>query len=76
MQTLPLSRRRFIANAGLAALALRCEPLLSLADVSPAIVRTPLGTLRGEQYDGGMQFRGVPFAERLLGRYVFARLCR
>jgi para-nitrobenzyl esterase len=71
MQTLPLSRRRFIANAGLAALALRCEPLLSLADVSPAIVRTPLGTLRGEQYDGGMQFRGVPFAEPPVGPLRF-----
>jgi len=76
MQTLPLSRRGFIANAGLAALALRCEPLLSLADISPAIVRTPLGTLRGEQSNGGLQFRGVPFAEPPVGPLRFARLSR
>jgi len=66
-----LSRRKFIADTGLAALALRCSPLYSLADSSPVTIRTPSGTVRGEQSGGALQFRGIPFAEPPVGPLRF-----
>jgi para-nitrobenzyl esterase len=66
-----LSRRKFIPDAGLAAMALRCGPLNSLANTSPVTVRAPSGTLRGEQSGGAIQFRGVPFAEPPVGPLRF-----
>lgn len=65
------SRRRFLSTAGLAALALRSRPLHALADATPAIVHTPLGTLVGENNGGVQQFRGVPFAEPPIGPLRF-----
>ncbi|MGO9340833.1 MAG: carboxylesterase/lipase family protein [Terracidiphilus sp.] len=71
MPQLPISRRRFLVNAGLTAVALRCAPLSSLADTNPAIIHTACGTLRGEQSGGVLQFRGVPFAEPPVGPLRF-----
>jgi para-nitrobenzyl esterase len=70
MQT-NLSRRDFLTNAGLAAMALRGGLLHSLASASPVTVRTPSGTLRGEQSDSTNVFRGVPFAEPPVGPLRF-----
>jgi para-nitrobenzyl esterase len=58
-----LSRRVFLTNAGLAAMALRSGLLHAVASSSPVTVLTPRGTLRGEQSGGVNVFRGVPFAE-------------
>jgi len=66
-----LSRRKFIAQAGLAAAALRCAPVYAFADTSPVVMRTPLGALRGEQSGGVLQFRGVPFAQPPVGPLRF-----
>jgi para-nitrobenzyl esterase len=75
MQQSSLSRRKFIAQAGLAAAALRCAPIYALAHTfdatSPVVVKTPLGALRGEQSGGVLQFRGVPFAEPPVGPLRF-----
>ncbi|MGD0629931.1 MAG: carboxylesterase family protein [Terracidiphilus sp.] len=71
MQQLPLSRRKFLVNAGLAAMAMRCAPLPSLTGATPAIIHTASGTLRGEQSGGVLQFRGVPFAEPPVGPLRF-----
>jgi para-nitrobenzyl esterase len=71
MPLLPLSRRRFLFNAGLAGLALRSRPLFSLADTTPVTVHTPCGALRGEQAGGALQFRGIPFAEPPIGPLRF-----
>jgi para-nitrobenzyl esterase len=71
MQQLPLSRRKFLVNAGLAAAAFRCAPFSALADTTSAIVHAPSGTLRGEQSGGVRQFRGVPFAEPPIGPLRF-----
>src|ERR1700677_2189930 len=71
MQPIPLSRRRFLSNAGLTAMALRCAPLYGFADASPVTIRTPFGALRGEQAGGVLQFRGVPFAEPPVGPLRF-----
>jgi para-nitrobenzyl esterase len=71
MQQLPFSRRQFLVNASLVSMALRCGPLSALAETTPAVVRTPSGTLRGEQSGGVLQFRGVPFAEPPVGPLRF-----
>lgn len=71
MQQLPLSRRKFLIDAGLASMALRCAPLSALADATPAIIHTTCGALRGEQSSGVLQFRGVPFAEPPVGPLRF-----
>lgn len=63
------SRRSFLANASLAALALPTRALLALA--SPTTVRTPSGLLRGESANGVRVFRGVPFAQPPLGPLRF-----
>jgi para-nitrobenzyl esterase len=67
-----ISRRKFIAKAGLAAAAMRCAPLYAQAAASsPVTVRTASGALRGEQSNGMLQFRGVPFAEPPVGPLRF-----
>jgi para-nitrobenzyl esterase len=55
----------------MAALAVRCSPLHALEGETPAVVKTPSGTLRGVQSDGVQQFRGVPFAEPPVGPLRF-----
>lgn len=66
-----VSRRAFLANASLAALGLQSRALLAHTAVSPAIVRTPNGTLRGESANAVRIFRGVPFATPPLGDLRF-----
>ncbi len=68
---MPVTRRKFLWNAGLAGLALRARPLFALADTTPVTVRTPSGSLRGEQAGGAIQFRGIPFAEPPIGPLRF-----
>jgi para-nitrobenzyl esterase len=77
MQTSNLSRRGFLlqtglaalAPAGLAALALPCRTLY--AATSPTTVRTPNGILRGELSGNARVFRGVRFAEPPIGPLRF-----
>jgi para-nitrobenzyl esterase len=71
MQPILFSRRRFIANASLAALALRNAPLRALAGAGSITLRTPSGPLRGEQAASVNVFRGVPFAEPTTGPLRF-----
>lgn len=67
-----LSRRAFLTNSALAAMALRgglssTVLLRALEPPSPATVLAPCGRLRGEQSEGVNIFRGVPFAEPPVG---------
>jgi para-nitrobenzyl esterase len=66
-----LTRRSFLANTWLAACALQARALYSLPVSTPAIVKTPSGTLRGESTDGVRVFRGVPFAQPPVGPLRF-----
>jgi para-nitrobenzyl esterase len=66
-----LSRRTFLSNSGLAALAFPCRNLFALTSVAPVTIRTRNGALRGEQVDGVKVFRGVPFAEPPVGALRF-----
>src|SRR5271170_4973059 len=66
-----ISRRAFLANASLAALALPARHLFAAPDSSPIVVRTASGTLRGESAGGVQVFRGVPFAEPPVGPLRF-----
>src|SRR5580698_4016408 len=62
MQRTVVSRRTFLAGASLATLGLQSKKLFAQVAPSPSIVRTPVGTLRGERANGVRVFRGVPFA--------------
>ena len=66
-----LSRRAFLANAGLAAMTLRGGLLQALAPASSVTVLAPCGKLQGTQSHGVNIFRGVPFAEPPLGPLRF-----
>jgi len=66
-----LSRRSFLGQAGLAALALRGGFLHALEGATPTILQTPCGALRGEQIGAVRVFRGVPFAEPAQGALRF-----
>ncbi|HUX27725.1 MAG TPA: carboxylesterase family protein, partial [Terracidiphilus sp.] len=66
-----ISRRAFLAQAGLAVLAFHSRNLYSLASSSPVTVRTPSGSLRGERSGEVNVFRGVPFAEPPVGSLRF-----
>ena len=67
-----LSRRRFLAGAGLAALGLQNRGLVAqMASLAPITVRTAAGLLRGEQSQGVNVFRGIPFAEPPVGPLRF-----
>ncbi len=71
MQQLIFSRRKFLVNAGLASIAWRGIRLPALADATPPLIHSPSGSLRGEQSNGVLQFRGVPFAEPPVGPLRF-----
>lgn len=58
-----LSRRNFLAGAGLATLAWRSNLLHALTGAAPTTQQIPLGLLRGELAHGVRVFRGVPYAE-------------
>ncbi len=64
-----ISRRAFLANASLAALALPTRRLFSLAP--SATVHTASGVLHGESANGVRVFRGVPFAQPPVGPLRF-----
>jgi para-nitrobenzyl esterase len=66
-----LSRRAFVSGAALSALALRAAGAHTLAPASPITLRTPLGSLEGEESAGVRVFRGVPFAEPPIGSLRF-----
>ena len=65
------TRRAFLSNASMAALAMQTRRLQALADFEPAIVHTPSGTLRGESADSVRIFRGIPFATPPVGPLRF-----
>ncbi len=70
----PLDRRSFLARGGTAALGLLVAPPLRSAVSSgadSAVVRTPLGTLRGQRDGDVVSFLGVPFAEPPVGKLRF-----
>ncbi len=66
-----LSRRNFLGQAGLAALAFKGGVLHALEGATPTTVQTPLGALRGEQVGGVRVFRGVSFAQPAMGALRF-----
>ena len=66
-----LSRRRFIANASLAALAAANRRAFALPDAPNLIVQTPCGALQGAREAGVRVFRGVPFAQPPTGPFRF-----
>jgi len=68
-----MNRRKFVATGAAAALAWRGHGLFgqSAVAVNAALIRTPLGALRGEVIDGVRVFRGVPFAEPPVGALRF-----
>ena len=66
-----LSRRSFLAGSALAACAYPTRNFYAQSTPSPAVVRTPSGTLRGEASEGVRIFRGVPFAEAPIGPLRF-----
>jgi hypothetical protein len=68
---LRFTRRSFLIKSSLAACAFRTRNLFAFTAVTPAVVRAPSGTLRGESREGVRVFRGVPFAEPPVGALRF-----
>src|ERR1700761_3171864 len=66
-----ISRRSFLANASMAALAWQSSRRNAFAASDTIVVRTPSGTLRGQSVDKVNIFRGVPFAEPPVGLLRF-----
>jgi para-nitrobenzyl esterase len=64
-----ISRRTFLANSALAALAFPARRLLALT--APSVVHTPSGTLRGESANDVRFFGGIPFARPPIGPLRF-----
>jgi len=62
-----ITRRNFMVNSSLAACAFRTHNLFTSNAVTPTVVRSPSGTLRGESRDGVRVFRGVPYAKPPVG---------
>ncbi len=75
MSGLGMNRREFVAGSAAVAalLAVRGRGVWaqSAEMVNAGVVKTPLGTLRGQVIDGVRVFRGVPFAEPPVGRLRF-----
>jgi len=66
-----VSRRQFLLNASLAALAFRGRRALAFGNSSGVAVKTASGQLRGLSANGVRVFRGVPFAEPPVGPLRF-----
>src|SRR6202789_368142 len=68
-----ISRREFVAGGAAAAISLRGRGAFAQsAEMADAgLVRTPLGSLRGEVMEGVRVFRGVPFAEHPVWKLRF-----
>jgi para-nitrobenzyl esterase len=73
MRTKGLTRREFVAGSALAALAVQGRGLFAQSPeaVNGAVVKTPLGVLRGLMIGDVRVFRGVPFAEPPVGALRF-----
>jgi para-nitrobenzyl esterase len=70
----PTTRRRFLQQATLAAVAFRAGSAFADATTTPStgpLIRTRTGSLRGESAAGIRIFRGVPFAEPPIGDLRF-----
>ena len=66
-----VSRRTFLAGASAAALSAYQQRGFAAEGSIPAVVRTPLGVLRGEAVGGVRMFRGIPFCEAPVGPLRF-----
>lgn len=70
--TATTNRRVFCKQMGAAAVALHATGLAQ-TPVTPAVVQTPSGRLRGQTAGSVRSFRGVPFAEPPVGPLRFRR---
>src|SRR5580658_9758040 len=66
-----LSRRQFLRNSSLAALAFSAQRIPAFGQSSDVVVQTRSGKLRGQTADGVRVFRGVPFARPPVGPLRF-----
>ena len=71
MNSSKVSRRDFLERSALVASVFAARRLFGQQGGAPAMVRTPLGALRGLKEGGVRVFRGVPFAEPPVGPLRF-----
>ena len=66
-----LTRRQFLVQSAMATAGASALAQSPASTAMPAIVKTPLGQLRGESLNGVRVFRGVPFAKPPVGELRF-----